>query len=57
MQRTKSGTARIRGGAATPYGAGRGHIDPKFGRKEAGIKVAKGHGGSKRQRKIASGRM
>jgi hypothetical protein len=32
-------------------------IGPGVHKKQRGVKVHKGHGGSKRQRKIASGRM
>jgi hypothetical protein len=57
MARKKKGRLpfTLSGKTAQRYGAGE-HPDD-MGRKQSGLKVGKRHGSSRKQRKIASGRM
>jgi hypothetical protein len=57
MARGKKKAFMIRGATAEMSGGRASQVSPDFGRKSAGLKVRKGHSRSKRQRKIASGRM
>jgi len=58
MARGRKKPFGIRGMAATPYkGGGAGQANFGIAKKQRGIKMHKGHGSSRHQRKISSGRM